>query len=126
MSTSLDGSSLPGVPFDPAAAKMTPSELQQQIFHQQMMMANPQLTRVARRIYVGNLPIGIGLTENILMEFFTSAIQTLGIATPKAILSVWLSSPGTFCVCFDSPFSYFRSSDRSTGHATVERTVKRS
>lgn len=64
----------------------------------QMASANPQLTRLARRLYVGNLPIGVGLTESIITEFFNATVKSLGIATPNPILSSWLSSEGTFCL----------------------------
>eukprot|EP01083_Nonionella_stella_P280488 954194_1 len=57
----------------------------------------PQITRQARRLYVGNLPVGVGLTEQIITEFFKSTSKTIGIATPQPVMSSWLSSEGTFC-----------------------------
>jgi len=66
----------------------------------QMMVAqasNPQLTRQARRLYVGNLPVGMGINEQMLTEFFNSTVTSLGITTPNPVLSNWRSSEGTFC-----------------------------
>jgi len=63
----------------------------------QMQSAFPQLTRQARRLYVGNLPTGMGLTEKMLTEFFNATVTSLGIKTPQPVLSCWLSSQGTFC-----------------------------
>lgn len=62
-----------------------------------MATQNPQITRVARRLYVGNLPAGSGLTDAMILELFQSTVVALGIATPNPILSVWLSSEQTFC-----------------------------
>jgi len=64
-----------------------------------MAAANPQLTRQARRLYCGNLPVGMGLTESILAEFFNATVRSLGVQTPNPVLSTWMSSEGTFCVC---------------------------
>jgi splicing factor U2AF subunit len=63
----------------------------------QMQSAFPQLTRQARRLYCGNLPTGMGLTEKMLTEFFNATVTSLGIKTPQPVLSSWLSSQGTFC-----------------------------
>jgi len=63
----------------------------------QMQSAFPQLTRQARRLYVGNLPTGMGLTEKMLTEFFNATVTSMGIKTPQPVLSCWLSSQGTFC-----------------------------
>jgi len=57
---------------------------------------NPQMTRPARRLYVGNLPCGMGLNEQILCEFFGQCCKGLGIATPNPVLSVWLNGEQTF------------------------------
>eukprot|EP01083_Nonionella_stella_P116897 347740_1 len=57
---------------------------------------NPQITRPARRLYVGNLPVGMGLTEQILTEFFSQCCKGLGIGTHNPVLSVWLNSEQTF------------------------------
>ena len=57
---------------------------------------NPQLTRPARRLYVGNLPVGFGLNEQILSEFFSQCCRGLGIKTLNPVLSVWLNVDQTF------------------------------
>merc|ERR1712130_297535 len=59
--------------------------------------ANPQLTQQARKLYVGNLPVGIAINEQMLTEFFNSTVTRLGITTPNPVLSSWRSSEGTFC-----------------------------
>lgn len=76
---------------------MPSAESIQQLLGQPMQSANPQLTKTARRLYVGNLPVGMGLNEKILQEFFQNAVANLGLATPNPVLSVWMSSEGTFC-----------------------------
>lgn len=55
------------------------------------------LTRQARRLYVGNLPTGMGLTDQYLLEFFTTVCKQIGVQTVSPVLSVWTSSEGTFC-----------------------------
>jgi len=66
---------------------------------QQLQQAQQmQITRQARRIYVGNLPIGIGLTDAQVTEFFNTAMMAAGLAqggTPP-VISTWLSSEGKF------------------------------
>jgi len=58
---------------------------------------NAQATRQCRRLYVGNLPVGIGLNEKVLLEFFNTNVTSLGVKTPNPVLSVWLQTEGTFC-----------------------------
>jgi splicing factor U2AF subunit len=58
----------------------------------------PEVTRQARRLYVGNLPpASQGLTERQLLDFFTLACAAVGITTPLPVLSVWLAPEGTYC-----------------------------
>lgn len=66
--------------------------------HQAMITTNPAVTRLCRRVYIGNLPTEMGLTEPILLEFFAVLLRLKGISTPQALLSVWLSSPPAFGV----------------------------
>ena len=103
--------------------------------------ANPQLTRQARRLYVGNLPIGLGMTEPVLTQFFNNAAISVGmfvlsipmyafskrcshftpgITTPVPVCSVWCSTEGTFCVC-DFAGSY---SSQHIISATVFATIQ--
>ena len=67
------------------------------LIQSQMATQNPQITRVARRLYVGNLPAASGLTEGMISDLFRTTVVALGIATPNPILSVWLSAEQTFC-----------------------------
>ncbi|CEP04001.1 hypothetical protein PBRA_009581, partial [Plasmodiophora brassicae] len=75
-------------------------ELIKQLLSQSPAGSNPQLaqvTRQARRLYCGNLPIGAGFTEAALVQFFTNAAIASGITTPNPVVSVWTSSDGSFC-----------------------------
>ena len=54
-------------------------------------------TKQSRRLYVGSLPIGFGLTDMMLLEFFNTTSIALGIQTPQPVLSVWLSPEKPFC-----------------------------
>jgi len=90
------------VPMAPTG--LTAGTLNQEVIHASVgsMVPNQaggnlQLTRQARRLYVGNLPVQLGLTEKLLMDFFTNTVVSLGVATPNPILSVWISSEMTFC-----------------------------
>lgn len=79
-------------------------ELIKQLLSQSPAGSNPQLaqvTRQARRLYCGNLPIGAGFTEAALVQFFTNAAIASGITTPNPVVSVWTSSDGSFCVSSD-------------------------
>ena len=62
------------------------------------MFTYPQITRPARRLYVGNLPIILGLSEQILFDFFTHCCTGKGITTKNPVVSVWLSNDKTFGV----------------------------
>ncbi|KAL1529751.1 hypothetical protein AB1Y20_000687 [Prymnesium parvum] len=58
-----------------------------------------QATRKDRRLYVGNLPIGSGLTEKQLSEFIGSSMKQRAMIPPDAadpVLSVWMSPEGTY------------------------------
>ena len=53
-----------------------------------------QATRKDRRLYVGNLPAGAGLTEPQLQEFFNTTMRTRGMVAAGAddpILSSWIA-----------------------------------
>lgn len=58
-----------------------------------------QATRKDRRLYVGNLPLGAGLTEKQLSEFISTSMRQRGMLAqdaPDPVLSVWLSPEGTY------------------------------
>jgi len=58
-----------------------------------------QATRKDRRLYVGNLPVGSGITEKQLSEFISTSMKQRGIIAmdaPDPVLSVWLSPEGTY------------------------------
>lgn len=65
----------------------------------QMQLANPGTTKMARRLYIGNLPVHMSPTEAQLTCFFTVASKVVGIKTPHPVVSCWLSTEGTFCFC---------------------------
>lgn len=57
---------------------------------------NAQKTKCSRKLYVGNLPTDMVLTENMLVQFFTSCLQGLGLKTPMPIINSWINSDQTF------------------------------
>eukprot|EP00741_Cyanophora_paradoxa_P022485 tig00021464_g21711.t1 len=76
----------------PDAPSVDPQTLLQQIAVAQQAASSRQ----ARRIYIGNLPTGVGLTEASLTEFFNQAMIAAGLATVPPVASVWLSTEGKF------------------------------
>jgi len=56
----------------------------------------PEVTRPARRLYIGNLPPGMGITEMVLTQFFTECSRGLGITTKSPVISSWLNTDQTF------------------------------
>jgi len=56
----------------------------------------PEVTRPARRLYIGNLPPGMGITEMVLTQFFTECSRGLGITTKSPVISSWLNPDQTF------------------------------
>ena len=61
-----------------------------------MAGVHPQITRPSRRLYVGNLPVGMGLSEQVLCEFFSQCCKGLGLRTENPVVSVWLNAEQTF------------------------------
>ena len=58
-----------------------------------------QATRKDRRLYVGNLPQGTGLTERQVSEFISTSMRQrslIGADGGDPVLSVWLSPEGTY------------------------------
>ena len=58
-----------------------------------------QATRKDRRLYVGNLPLNVGLTEKQLGEFVGSSLKQRGWVPAEEtdpVLSVWLSPENTY------------------------------
>jgi len=59
-----------------------------------------QATRKDRRLYVGNLPQSMGLTEKQISEFLSAAMRQRGMISVEAedpILSVWMAPDGQYC-----------------------------
>ncbi len=44
------------------------------------------MTRCSRRIYLGNLPIGVGLSDQILTDYMNATLPTLGILTERPVI----------------------------------------
>ena len=61
---------------------------------------NAEITRPARKLYVGNLPTDLGLTEKMLVQFFTACLKGLGFMTDIPIMSAWINGDQTFAVRF--------------------------
>ena len=59
---------------------------------------HPVLSVKARRVYVGNLPQGIGLQPKVLQEFFNTALVSAGLVVGEGvpINDVWISSEGRY------------------------------
>jgi len=61
---------------------------------------NPHgVTATNRRLHVGNLPLGSGLTETQLREFISTSMRQRGMLAPDApdpVTSVWLSPEGIY------------------------------
>lgn len=55
------------------------------------------MTRTSRRVYVGNLPANIGLTETLLRDFFNSTLVAKGLATELPVVSVAMKPGSAFC-----------------------------
>jgi len=56
----------------------------------------PELTKAARRLYIGNFPTAMGLTEMVLTQFFTECSRGLGITTKSPVISSWLNTDQSF------------------------------
>lgn len=69
----------------------------QQLNAASVLAQNKQVTRASRRLYVGNLPVGIGLNERLLLDFFTSTLSAAGFLTPEPIIAVAMKPDQAFC-----------------------------
>ncbi|XP_002130386.2 splicing factor U2AF 50 kDa subunit [Ciona intestinalis] len=74
----------------------------------QVPVAGSQMTRQARRLYVGNIPFGV--TEDAMMDFFNNQMQIAGLAQApgQPILAVQINLDKNFA------FLEFRSVDETT------------
>lgn len=57
-------------------------------------------TRKDRRLYVGNLPLNVGLSEKQIAEFIVSLLRQrgmIGLEEKEPIISVWVAPEGTYC-----------------------------
>lgn len=63
---------------------------------QQQLQLEISGSKGVRKLFIGNLPISLKLTESTILEFIESAIRTLGIHTVKPILSVWLNHDSSY------------------------------
>ena len=55
-----------------------------------------RITLPARRLCVGNIPTGMGLSEQVLFELFNQYCKKFGLQTEHPVVSVWLNSQQTF------------------------------
>lgn len=71
-------------------------------------VAGSQMTRQARRLYVGNIPFGV--TEEVMMQFFNNQMQVAGLAQAQGdpILAVQINLDKNFA------FLEFRSVDETS------------
>lgn len=61
------------------------------------LAANKQATRSARRLYVGNLPLGIGLNESMLVDFFNASMNNCGMDVEHPVFAVAMKPDQQFC-----------------------------
>jgi len=64
---------------------------------QHLALLNTHMTKPSRRIYIGNLPIGVGLNGAKIVDFLTQACDIMGIKTQDPIVSCWMSTDKTYC-----------------------------
>mmetsp|Transcript_11677 Transcript_11677/g.18710 ORF Transcript_11677/g.18710 Transcript_11677/m.18710 type:complete len:419 (-) Transcript_11677:254-1510(-) len=87
------------------AAALRPGGVQEQktqllkvLLVQQTEVTNRQVTRASRRLFIGNLPSALGLTEILIFNFFTDACNQAGIvADENPVLGVEIRPNNKFC-----------------------------
>lgn len=88
-------------------------QIQQMLAQKHSVMISAEtvaISRKARRLYLGNLPNGMGLTSTQIIEFFNMASQASGIAIMAGdpVVDSWISPEGKY------GFVEFRSIDECT------------
>jgi len=88
-------------------------QIQQMLAQKHSVMISAEtvaISRKARRLYLGNLPNGMGLTSTQIVEFFNMASQASGIAIMAGdpVVDSWISPEGKY------GFVEFRSIDECT------------
>lgn len=74
-----------------------------------------QNTRAARRLFIGNLPTGIGLTGKMLLEFLNASLTAVGVTTQVPIFTCTFKPETKYC------FVEFRSiADAATCETLLE------
>jgi len=78
--------------------------------------AAAQLSRKARRLHVGNLPLGVGLTGRTLAEFINRVMQAANLqsAPGDCVIDVFMSSEGKFA------FVEFRTVDEANNAMSLD------
>jgi len=61
------------------------------------VLALPGITRIARRLYVGNLNPNLMYAKEDWIIFFTNLCKSVGIERENPIISVWVHHEKTFC-----------------------------
>jgi hypothetical protein len=76
-----------------------------------------QTTRDSRRIFLGNLPSGLGLSEQLLVDYLNASLPSFGVTTPLPIVSAQYREGQRFC------FIEFRSvKDADSSMTTLQGT----
>lgn len=57
----------------------------------------PELTRIARRLYVGNFDAKFEYTKEMLKDYFTRLCKERGIKSREPVKSIWIAVEKTFC-----------------------------
>eukprot|EP00808_Paulinella_micropora_P030238 g72981.t1 len=71
--------------------------MMQRMQQKQLHAANRQLTRGARRIYIGNLPTTLPFTGPLLIEYFSDVLKKLGLPLERPIIDIQFTAPNKFC-----------------------------
>lgn len=72
---------------------------------------NQKITRPARRIYVGNLPVGPVYTDSFFLNFFIRETRKIRTYKYKGVLSFWIAPEKTYGFC---EFVSVKDADRAT------------
>jgi len=62
-----------------------------------LMTHYPEITRIARRLYVGNLNASFEYTKENLKTYFSKLSKERGIKTRDPVKSIWIAVEKTFC-----------------------------
>eukprot|EP00466_Bigelowiella_natans_P001252 jgi/Bigna1/138221/aug1.43_g12929 len=71
--------------------------VQKKIAEKPLIRQRYYLTLPSRRLYVGNLPVSVGLDKLSLLEFFNTVLMNLGMKTVNPIIEIHMQGASRFC-----------------------------